>query len=1042
MTPDRWRQVRAVLEGALERSGDDRSGYLDAACAGDASLRNEVESLLAADRAAAAAATLDVPPSELQALAPGQRLGPYEVGSLLGAGGMGEVYRARDTRLDREVAVKVLPVWAVADPERRHRLDKEARAVGALNHPNVVAVYDVGLESGVPYVVSELLEGETLAERLRRGALPTGEGLDCARQIAAGLSAAHDKGLVHRDLKPANVFLTRAGVVKILDFGLVKRGSDVPRGDPAPPTTATGVLLGTVGYVSPEQVRGLPIDCRSDVFSLGAVLYEVFTGRRAFPGSSLAEAVPAVLRDEPPPSAALPPAVDAVVRRCLRKDPAERFASAGEVHAALLRLSEPAPPGVWRRVARWPVLGGAAVIVTVAALALRGTPVKSAAGIGAAGRPSVAVLAFEDHTTDPAQAWLAKGLPSLLVTGLAQTPGLDVVGESCMASALAEAGTDGPGRGRAAAAARRCGAGALLDGSVVKVASGLRVDLRLEDVASGRVLVADSVQGGDLLAMTDALVGRVRAGLEISGPVQDRPVRDLATPSLAAYQIYLRAMEARHNHRNPDAYRLLKEAVRLDPSFSLAWAQMANVAAVLGDVKEARENRRRALANADRLPERQRLLVEAQDARELLADAAKAVERLETLIERYPDEDEGYDQLVHAYSRDPAYRDELLPFFERWRKAIPGPGSPHFHNHYGYALLDRGLHTDAQREFETYIRLRPDEANPYDSLGELFLLTGRPEKALEQYRRALSVNPSFGYSLLASAWAEAMLGRYDPAFSAVARLNDLGGDSGVPAAAAPFVEAFLQSRVGRYRDAERLVQAGIDLAARVDNQHHQIALRLLGAMIALERGRAGEAQDQVARAEESLSSLTPLVLRRRLAAVARLLGGGTHAASGDLDAARRRLAALRTDGDLADRLQRWAVQALEGELALAEGDPSRAERAFRAGLPDPRMDFVFGDWPLFVLANGLPSRDGIARARAAKGDLTGAIDEYQRLMTPQISSRWTSVLEPRYVLARARLARRAGQAELAASERRRFVELWKGADAGLNEAAATAAQQR
>ncbi|MEP6767601.1 MAG: serine/threonine-protein kinase, partial [Acidobacteriota bacterium] len=239
-------------------------------------------------------------------LSSGSRLGPYEILSPIGAGGMGEVYRAKDPRLGREVAIKVLPASFSADPDRLRRFEQEARAAGILNHPNITAVYDIGSdEAGAPYVVSELLEGETLRSRMAGGALSPRKALEYALQIAHGLAAAHEKGIVHRDLKPENLFVTRDGRVKILDFGLAKlthaeEGSQVTNLPTATAGTEPGVVLGTLGYMSPEQVRGRPADPRSDIFSFGAILYEMLSGKRAFHGDSAADTMSAILREDPP----------------------------------------------------------------------------------------------------------------------------------------------------------------------------------------------------------------------------------------------------------------------------------------------------------------------------------------------------------------------------------------------------------------------------------------------------------------------------------------------------------------------------------------------------------------------------------------------------------------------------------------------------------------------------------------------------------------------------------------------------------------------
>ncbi|HEY7575344.1 MAG TPA: serine/threonine-protein kinase, partial [Thermoanaerobaculia bacterium] len=289
------------------------------------------------------------------ALAAGTKLGPYEIVGIVGAGGMGEVYRARDERLKRDVAIKVLPASYSSDPDRLRRFEQEAQSAGGLNHPNITAVHDLGTHDGAPYIVTELLEGETLRARLSGGALSPRKAIDYAVQIAKGLAAAHEKGIVHRDLKPENVFLTSDGRVKILDFGLAKltqseTASGAQTNLPTAAGTEPGVVMGTLGYMSPEQVKGKPADGRSDIFSFGAILYEMLSGARAFHRDSAAETMSAILREEPPDLSAtnrsIPPGLERIVRHCLEKNPEERFFSARDVAFDLEALSEHSGPSV------------------------------------------------------------------------------------------------------------------------------------------------------------------------------------------------------------------------------------------------------------------------------------------------------------------------------------------------------------------------------------------------------------------------------------------------------------------------------------------------------------------------------------------------------------------------------------------------------------------------------------------------------------------------------------------------------------------------
>jgi len=315
------------------------------------------------------------------------RLGPYEILAPLGAGGMGEVYRARDPRLGREVAIKVLPSEFSASPDRLRRFEQEARATGLLNHPNILAIYDIGTHDGAPYIVSELLEGETLRDRFKEGALSTRKGIEYAAQMAHGLATAHEKGIVHRDLKPENIFITKDGRVKILDFGLAKltrpeEGSANQTSLATTPSgTEAGIVMGTVGYMSPEQVRSKPTDARSDIFSFGVILYEMLSGQRAFHRESNVETMNAILKEEPPELMALgkniPPGLDRVVTHCLEKSPEQRFQSARDLAFALEALSgvsssaSGALPAIKADGFRFPVKAIAvAAVVALLALAL------------------------------------------------------------------------------------------------------------------------------------------------------------------------------------------------------------------------------------------------------------------------------------------------------------------------------------------------------------------------------------------------------------------------------------------------------------------------------------------------------------------------------------------------------------------------------------------------------------------------------------------------------------------------------------------------
>ena len=383
MTPERWAQVSRIYHDALARDARERASFLRDACQGDEALRQEVESLLAQPASAddfLGAPALAMAPALVEDRAEptliGESVGVYRILDLLGVGGMGEVYRARDTRLDRDVAVKILPRLFSADPERLGRFEREARLLASLNHPHIAAIYGFEKTARVQALILELVDGPTLGERLQRGPVPTLEALRLARQIADALEAAHERGIVHRDLKPQNIKVKPDGTVKVLDFGLARRAT--AEADSA--RTREGTVLGTASYMSPEQSRGHVVDKRTDVWAFGCVLYEMLTGRAAFAGETTSDTLAAVLKQDPAWQALpadTPPGIRSVLRRCLTKDPVDRLHDIAdariEIQEALARPgavtpADPRPRGArWTRIMPWVV---AAASIAAALLAV------------------------------------------------------------------------------------------------------------------------------------------------------------------------------------------------------------------------------------------------------------------------------------------------------------------------------------------------------------------------------------------------------------------------------------------------------------------------------------------------------------------------------------------------------------------------------------------------------------------------------------------------------------------------------------------------
>ncbi len=521
-------------------------------------------------------------------LATDTSLGPYRIVGLIGSGGMGEVYRARDTRLERDVAIKVLPKDLAGDQARLRRFEQEARAAGALDHQNVCAIHDVGAHDGSPFVVMELLEGRSLRARLAAGPIPAHEAIDCAAQIALGLAAAHAKGIVHRDLKPENLFLTRDGCVKILDFGLARR---VPVDLPGPQGelstremtggTVSGAVMGTAGYMSPEQARGEPADPRSDIFSLGCVLHEMLSGHQPFKKPSAIETLSAILKEEPPPigpaSGIDPHAVQRIVARCLEKRPEARFASASDLHSvlkALVQSSAREPAGAESQ------------------------------------EKSIVVLPFENLSPDPENAYFADGLTEEIIFDLARVRALRVISRTT-AMLLRESKKDVP------SIARDLKVRYALEGSVRRVGASLRITAQLLDAVTDTHLWAERYAGTveDVFDMQEKVSRAIVEALKLElTPQEQRRIAERPIPDLYAFECYLKARREIWRFVGPsldNAMAYLEQGLRVLPDNPLLLAgvgyvhfQRANLGIGPADsVAQAETFAARALEIAPDLPQ-------------------------------------------------------------------------------------------------------------------------------------------------------------------------------------------------------------------------------------------------------------------------------------------------------------------------------------------------------------------------------------------------------------------------------------------------------
>jgi serine/threonine-protein kinase len=687
---------------------------------------------------------------------PGTKLGPYEIIEPIGHGGMGEVYRAHDARLQRKVAIKIVASHAAADPAVRERFDREARAVAALSHPNILAIYDVGEHEGIPYVAVELLDGDTLRAHLALSPLPLSTALDYARQLGRGLAAAHDRGIFHRDLKPENVFVTRDRQVKLLDFGLATEPSAAPGDETTRLARTAGLVLGSAGYMSPEQARGEPADARSDIFSFGCVLYEMLGSRRAFTGDSHIETLHAVLKDHPPDLTSLrsdvSQSLNRLVRRCLEKAPENRFQTARDLVFALENLpatSEPVP--VSPAVVAAPRFSRALLVAAVAVLALGGAfgwrllrdprPREASRQADAPrDRPLLAVLPFENISGTGA-GYFAAGMTQEVTSQLSKLSALRIVGTTAVAQ------FKNP-RGQLSALAKELQIGSAVTGAVREEGAHVRVNVELIDAHSGEVIWSEQYdrEGVDVFAAQSDIALQVAQALNASVTLEEQArIGKRPTSSVAAYELLMRARNApgtTSEERLRAAIDLLRRAVALDPSFAEAYSQIAADCYLLG-----------AYGDLSALP---RGVDAANKALELDPELASGYHGLALNLHQLGRLREALPAYRKAIALDPSYLDGLLDvsfgentagrfdeglrYSRRGLELTSNTATAYYHVGVSLLLLDDDQRTE---RFLTSAAARfPNAPRLQILLSLLDLRRGRPQAALDRIRAAAVKTPN------------------------------------------------------------------------------------------------------------------------------------------------------------------------------------------------------------------------------------------------------------------------------------------------------------
>ncbi len=745
MTPERWQRVKAVLEKVLECEPGRRAAFLQELCGSDESLRGDVEFFITSNEHAgsfiesAALKRMAESASDLQAqLQVGQSFGPYQIARLLGRGGMGEIYLAEDNRLGRKVALKLLPSYFAKDRERVIRFQREARAASALNHPNILTIYEIGEIDSREFIATEFVEGRTLRGALLSGTMKITEAIDIAVQVASALAAAHEAGIVHRDIKPENIMIRRDGLVKVVDFGLAKltEPDNEDAGAMTLMNTHPGLVMGTTAYMSPEQARGQKVDWRSDLFSLGVVLYEMVSGRAPFQGKTTPDLVAAILEKEPPPLSHHtngPRPLLRVVTKALRKNVEDRYQRSSDMLSDLKALREHRPE---KRAA-----GALAIVLALVIVAAIAVVYSS---FTARGKPidSLAVLPLINTSGDANSEYLSDGITENLIYTTSRLPNLRVVPRS---SVFRYKGKDLEPQ----AAGRQLDVRAVLSGRLVQHGDDLSISVELIDVRDNSLVWGQQFKRKvtDILGMQEEIAKDISERLRVRLTSEDmNRLASRATNDAEAYRLYLKGRYY-WNKRTREGYKRAAEnfeqAIDKDPSYALAYTGLADSYDVLPSYgmlspKESFSKGKAAAANALRL-------------RSDLAEAATSAAYIKYFYDWNWAEAE--NEFNRALEIDPAYSTA--------------------HQWYALELAAMGRMDEAVREIKRAQELDPLALISNVNAGWTYYFARRFDQAIEEDRKSLDMDPNFARGHWAISEPLEQQGRYAEAIAELEKAGQL-----------------------------------------------------------------------------------------------------------------------------------------------------------------------------------------------------------------------------------------------------------------------------
>lgn len=959
-------------------------------------------------------------------LSPGTLISHYRITEKIGAGGMGVVYKAEDTKLKRTVALKFLPPRMLCDAEARDRFEHEAQSASALNHPNIATIYEIDEAEARCFIAMEYLEGGSLKEYLRKKELSVKEILDLGIQIGEGLTAAHERDVIHRDIKPDNIMLTGKDLAKIMDFGLAKLKG-------ATKVTKTGTTLGTLQYMSPEQASGQEVDRRSDIFSFGVILYEMVTGKLPFRGDNEAAIINSIINDTPEPTARykanIPGGVQRIIDKALAKDLRERYQHADDMVADLAHEKRLLETGVstvtqvteGRAASKrrfFPILIPAAIAAVVVILIFVFEPFRIEMGPGrdaAARENSLAVMYFENIVDPDDQDRTAQMLTALLITDLSESEYIRVLSRQRLYDLL-----DLLGKGDlnvidkkvASQVAEKAGVRWILTGSVLQTEPSVTLVSEISDAETGEILASQRITAEpdeDLFSLTDRLSAQIKQDLSLPTEAtseQDKSVADVTTHSAEAYRFYLEGHDYRYKHYSAEARASFKTALELDSTFAMAYYQLT----YLTGSSERKEMIAKALEYSDNASWKERQFIEARAAY-LSNDTQTALERLKGILERYPDEKRAFEELSSIHRWALRQHEQAAFYLEKVIEIDPFDKNAYNSLAYVYDLLE-----DFEKSIwaiNKYIALAPDEPNPYDTRGELYGYQGKLDLAADSYRKALELKPDFYPALEGLGHTYVFKREYARAESCYQVLASCPNANWRGAGRTH--HALVPIHQGKFEDAFRALEHGMAVDELEQQWTHFSYKRALIAFTHAGRGDYDLAL-------ETFEMVIDLARRSGYDApgYGRQYKVQLLARAGDFDEAERVAQALRRDIEESDEVQMGIYWHAAGWIDFEKGDHEAAIVAFEKSLENQAR---------------LEWRYMLARAYLESGRLGEAVTTLEKLLSRYSDARllFTPVeaVAAHYLLGLA--YEQSGWNNKAIEQYEEFLDIWKDADPGIKE---------